>query len=172
MNRASYQPPWVAQVAFGFALIYPVSSSRPRAATAGAVNWLLACQPSFPPQLQRWRKARQRLAEREGFESPVTQQQKSFAERALELFSSELERAERCDDLPEDQGKNRSAGKSVANISSLADQSANVKSMEIDQMTYAPVGPETRYSSAVCMGTRTALMTSEPNPEHVSTSFV
>jgi IS1 family transposase len=36
----------------------------------------------------------------------------------------------------------------------------------------APVGPETLYSPAVCMGTRTALMTGEPNPEHVSTSFV
>jgi IS1 family transposase len=36
----------------------------------------------------------------------------------------------------------------------------------------APVGPETRYSPAVCMRTRTALMTGEPNPEFVSTSFV
>ena len=34
------------------------------------------------------------------------------------------------------------------------------------------IATEMRYSPAVCMGTRTSLMTGEPDPEHVSTSFV
>jgi IS1 family transposase len=35
-----------------------------------------------------------------------------------------------------------------------------------------PEGPEVRYSPAVCMGTRKAVITGNPNFSHVSTSFV
>jgi IS1 family transposase len=36
----------------------------------------------------------------------------------------------------------------------------------------APEGPEVRYSPAVCMGTRKAIITGKPDFTHVSTSFV
>src|SRR5438477_2541442 len=35
-----------------------------------------------------------------------------------------------------------------------------------------PTGPETRYSPAICMGTKRAVITGEPAHEHISTSFV
>ena len=33
-------------------------------------------------------------------------------------------------------------------------------------------GPETRYSPAVCMGARKAIISGNPDPDHVSTSYV
>jgi hypothetical protein len=36
----------------------------------------------------------------------------------------------------------------------------------------APDGPQVRYSPAICMGTRKAVITGNPNHKHVSTSFV
>ena len=35
-----------------------------------------------------------------------------------------------------------------------------------------PTGPESRYSPAVCMGTRKAIICGNPDPEHISTSYV
>src|SRR2546428_743914 len=36
----------------------------------------------------------------------------------------------------------------------------------------APTGPETRYSPAICMGAKRAVITGTPVREHISTSFV
>ena len=36
----------------------------------------------------------------------------------------------------------------------------------------APSDPDTRYSPAMCIGIRTAVLSGNPNPRHISTSFV
>jgi len=47
------------------------------------------------------------MAEREGFESPRTQQPKSLMTRAFRLTVSALEQAERCKRMQRGQAKNR-----------------------------------------------------------------
>lgn len=42
----------------------------------------------------------------------------------------------------------------------------------VEIYAHAPVGNETRYSPAECCGTRTARVSGDPEPEHISTSFV
>ena len=36
----------------------------------------------------------------------------------------------------------------------------------------AEAGSETRYSTAVCTGTKTEMITGTPHPKHISTSYV
>jgi hypothetical protein len=36
----------------------------------------------------------------------------------------------------------------------------------------SPATPETRYSPGVCIGTETVMVTGDPDPRHVSTSYV
>ena len=36
----------------------------------------------------------------------------------------------------------------------------------------APDGPETRYSPAICMGTKRTVISGEPSHSHISTSYV
>ena len=54
---------------------------------------------------------------RGGLEPQRSEQQKSFAERALELFSRELEQEKSCSEVHGKQGKNTFADKSLANLS-------------------------------------------------------
>jgi IS1 family transposase len=48
--------------------------------------------------------------------------------------------------------------------------------MDIDyamlQKIYGAAGSETRYSPAVCSGCKTETITGDPNPKHISTSYV
>lgn len=59
-------------------------------------------------------------------------------------------------------------------IQAVADSFGNNIDFAMLQKIYgnAPEGPETRYSPAICMGTKRAIISGNPDHNHVSTSYV
>jgi hypothetical protein len=70
------------------------------------------------------------MVPRGGLEPQGSEQQKSFAERAFELFSSELEPERSCGEMHEKQGKNKLPDKSVANLAGTGTSPSRSKMME------------------------------------------